>query len=428
MRMKLEVLLFKKVFVWVLGVALFVAAIGTFFFGALVADDISGKKRFGALSAVAGNIAQVPETVLYLLTADHPILALNADRFADRAGWRAPEGADRVPGYLLLSRYNGTDNRHAVELVRLADQQVLHIWQPDADSMLEGVAHTSKVASHNRWNTPLYRAIHPVSTVFHHSTQPNGDGTYWIPTTNEPSSLQAGADFIDDAATLVNDQGEILESHSIAQAMIDNGLMHLIFTAGGYNKDPIHLNDIEPVFEDGPYWKAGDLLLSMRPTSMIMLYRPSTREVIWYKQGPWMAQHDVDIVNDHTISVFSNNAFDRGLGGYVDGVSEVLHYDFATDAVSSPFRQAMEEHDVFTLSEGLTDAVSEDVIMVEEENSGRILFVNQTGELLVEFVNRAENGHTYRLGWSRYLSQADGDALADALAQSECSTQKLAMR
>jgi len=186
--------------------------------------------------------------------------------------------------------------------------------------------------------------------------------------------------------------------------------------------------DIEPVFEDGPYWKAGDLLLSMRPTSMIMLYRPSTREVIWYKQGPWMAQHDVDIVNDHTISVFSNNAFDRGLGGYVDGVSEVLHYDFATDAVSSPFRQAMEEHDVFTLSEGLTDAVSEDVIMVEEENSGRILFVNQTGELLVEFVNRAENGHTYRLGWSRYLSQADGDALADALAQSECSTQKLAMR
>ena len=49
-------------------------------------------------------------------------------------------------------------------------------------------------------------------------------------------------------------------------------------------KDPIHINDIEPVKFGGKYWKEGDVFLSLGHQSMIMLYRPSTNKVIWYKQ------------------------------------------------------------------------------------------------------------------------------------------------
>ena len=71
--------------------------------------------------------------------------------------------------------------------------------------------------------------------------------------------------------------------------------------------DPIHLNDIEPVRKDGPYWRKGDLFLSLRSPSTVMLYRPSTNKVIWRKDGPWSKQHDVDILDDHRISIFNNN-------------------------------------------------------------------------------------------------------------------------
>ena len=59
--------------------------------------------------------------------------------------------------------------------------------------------------------------------------------------------------------------------------------------------------------KDGPYWRKGDLFLSLRSPSTVMLYRPATNKVIWRKDGPWSKQHDVDILDDHRISIFNNN-------------------------------------------------------------------------------------------------------------------------
>lgn len=56
--------------------------------------------------------------------------------------------------------------------------------------------------------------------------------------------------------------GEILWQTSLTQILLDHGMEYAVFTAGDYRPDPIHLNDIEPVLTDGPYWKKGDLFLS----------------------------------------------------------------------------------------------------------------------------------------------------------------------
>ena len=40
---------------------------------------------------------------------------------------------------------------------------------------------------------------------------------------------------------------------------------------------------------------------------MIILYRPTTNKVLWYQQGPWIYQHDVDILGNNEISIFSPN-------------------------------------------------------------------------------------------------------------------------
>ena len=47
----------------------------------------------------------------------------------------------------------------------------------------------------------------------------------------------------------------------ISQIFIDNGLRYLIFSIGTNDseKDPIHLNDIQPFDFDSKFWKKGDV-------------------------------------------------------------------------------------------------------------------------------------------------------------------------
>ena len=99
-----------------------------------------------------------------------------------------------------------------------------------------------------------------------------------------------------------------------------------------------------PVLEDGPYWKKGDLFLSLRNLSMVLLYRPSTNKIIWNKIGLAVSQHDIDILNDYTISIFSNNTPNvKPKHGYSGVYSDVLVYNFKTDSVSSPYKKAFEK-------------------------------------------------------------------------------------
>ena len=95
-------------------------------------------------------------------------------------------------------------------------------------------------------------------------------------------------------------------NRSVSQILIDNGLEHLVFWGGGYNNDPIHLNDISGAQERAVLAEGRSVSQPAHP-STVMLYRPSTNKVIWRKDGPWSKQHDVDILDDHRISIFNNN-------------------------------------------------------------------------------------------------------------------------
>ena len=57
---------------------------------------------------------------------------------------------------------------------------------------------------------------------------------------------------------------------------------------GHFNKDPFHLNDIQPALETTENWLQGDLFLSIRDQSMVMHYRPSTNEVINIIEGSFV--------------------------------------------------------------------------------------------------------------------------------------------
>ena len=463
----MEKILFKKIELWVLGVLAVFGFFGMVLFGAIVLDEERGEEElggdhFGVIGDAALALAELPENArqsLRQLGRPDPTMIVwrGADLSQNMASgwsWYQPPASSGLNGFLLNSRYDGNVKRQVIELMSLKTGETLKTWSPKAETLLAAAEWRPEFDGWTYpelWTNTYFRYVHPYLTtagelllkdhntplflvspcgdiqwvnddfLFHHSTEPDGEGGFWIPSLmlkDRPKDLSNS--FVREALVRVNSEGEVVYQKALDEILIANGLRHLLFPATGFFKDPMHLNDIQPIYADGPFWKKGDLFLSLRTPSLVLLYRPSTQKIIWSQAGPWMSQHDVDIVDDHRIAVFSNNAYDEGLGPRVAGPSETLIYDFETGVLTSPFRKTLKELNVITLTEGLQDFAPSGHVIFEEADRGRILLLDGKGKLVASFLNRAENGQVYALGWSRYIPQAHGDKALAAIEQSGC--------
>lgn len=447
-------LMFAKLEVWVVVLLFLVGLPGVIAFGFFVLDGATGGKKFGNTALAAVQIAKIPETIKDVVKPNDRLQIWNSERFDGRpTGWRTPLATmPRIDGYLLLSRYDGTIRRHKVELVSMRDWKVKYTWSPVAKKLFEGASVTSEFSDFGTLNTEMFREISPLllangdviakdhysplfridacgrrkwmndDKVFHHSTERDATGNLWVPSLIDPQSVDGVPhDFAEDQIVQLNTDGKVIFSRSVTQLMLDSGFDYLLFTNGSYVSDPTHLNDIEPVLADGPYWKRGDVFLSLRNISTIMLYRPSTDKIVWLKQGPWVAQHDVDILDDHRISVYDNHAEDRGYGPFFKSSSRIAIYDFRADSVSELFPDLMKSENVRTQDGGLFAVLPGGYALIEDVTEARLLVAAPDGRLAAEFTNRAANGKIYQLGWSRYIDRILGEQVLGAVNSAHCN-------
>ena len=147
---------------------------------------------------------------------------------------------------------------------------------------------------------------------------------------------------------------------------------------------------------------------------MIILYRPETNEIIKVITGPFTNQHDVDILSDDEISIFNNNIFFyKGerindarvhfVGQSKIGNVEILIYNFRTQKFRKKFSEEINKHNVITGVAGLSEIFNDGSLFIEETQSGRLLFFDKNGKLVLEYVNKANNGMNYGLGFSKVL-------------------------
>ena len=124
---------------------------------------------------------------------------------------------------------------------------------------------------------------------------------------------------------------------SLTEILEENDLAYLLFTHG-LEVDPLHLNSVYPASVAIGKAQPGDLLLSLRHMSMLLLYRPSTNRVIWFKSGPWLNQHSAKFDANGDIYLFDNNIIDthyqrRRETEFYNGNNRLLSYSFSTDQV-----------------------------------------------------------------------------------------------
>lgn len=429
--------MFKKIEIWILYLTILLSILFAIGFGVLVREELVGSIKAGWVSKTALTLAEIPANLKKITGNDLVV----DDRFPALDGFNGTPNSEE--SYLLLSRYDGDLQEGVVELVDLRTFEILHSWNPDIDAFNDLVEKVDEFKYLNRDNNnKRSRLIHPkllqdghllfqdttplrkiddcsdlifqnTHDMFHHSNEIDADGNIWVPSHIYPQSLpieKVGRNhildggFYDDAIVKLSPEGEILFEKSVSQIFIDNGLEYLLFAHGNdYEKDPIHLNDIQPVSFDGEFWKKGDVFLSLPNQSMILLYRPSTNEIIWKGTGPFFHQHDVDILDEHRISIFNNNSKNFEVGGVVDGHNEVIIYDFETNEYSSYLKDSLIENDIRTLTEGRSQILLNGDLFIEESNYGRTLYFNADGSLRWTHVNRANDGNVYRVGWSRIL-------------------------
>jgi hypothetical protein len=450
----MERFLFARVEAWVLCLFVLFGILALVGFGGVVLLNERGSSFAGPFGRAAHAVAELP-LVLKELNKPDPRTYAYAKRFdAIPSGWSGGAGgpAKGLSGYVLLSRLDGDRQRQVVELVDLTDFRVRFSWLPDADRLLADFTTPLKGVDSENWTQTHFRTIHPFPNAdggltikdhyspliridacsqpvwmlsdngYSHATEAAENGDLWVSAhlAPQPDSRWA-ATFMDDSLARVTADGKVTEMIVLSDLLIKRGSIPLLFPGSHYDDDPLHLNDIQPVLQDGPYWKKGDLFISLRGPSAIVLFRPSTKEIVWMKSGPWLKQHDVDILDDHRISVFSNNTRNYGAYPRVEQAAEVMIYDFATKEVSSPWHDVFLAHDIETTYEGLAEILPDGSLMVEETNSGRVLFLSKGGDVIAQYLNRATDGLVYRLGWSRYIEPTDGDALVDVLEKVTCN-------
>jgi uncharacterized protein YaaR (DUF327 family) len=224
-----------------------------------------------------------------------------------------------------------------------------------------------------------------------------------IPQSNYVNTYQI-KNFMDDSIIKINVDGKILYKKSVIEILIENKIIPNNFTLNSYlseEKDPIHLNDIEPVLTDTQYWKKGDLFLSIRNQSAIIHYRPATNQVIKYITGPFAWQHDVDIISEKEISLFNNNNFIVN-----NEYSEVLIYNYETNKFKKVFNDQLQKENFKTFTQGLSHIFDDGALLVEEQNHGRIILFNNKGEKEWEFVNKDKDGDIGFISWSRIIEDS----------------------
>ena len=432
--------MFKKIEIWLLYLIVFLGFLFAIGFGSLVRQELVGSIKLGWVSKSALKLAEIPMNTKKILIniSAHKV----EDRFINMSGFvGTPNSKEK---YLLLSRYDGDLKEGVVELVNLENFDVLHTWNPDIDAINKLVKQVDEFKylhrdSNNQranFNHPLllqdggllFQSTNPLRKIdacsnlifqnthdkFHHSIEKDIDENIWTASILYPQTLPIekvgriisdDGGFRDDAIVKLSPNGKILFEKSVSQIFIDNNMEYLIFGQGTpFEDDPIHINDIQPVNIDGEFWKKGDVFLSVAAQSMIILYRPSTNKILWKGVGQFSLQHDVDILDNHRISVFNNRTvinFENIKS--VDAHNEVIIYDFKNNEYSSYLKDSLDENDVRTISQGRSQILPNGDLFIEETDYGRTLYFNADGSLRWTHINRAENENVYGVAWSRIL-------------------------
>jgi len=223
--------------------------------------------------------------------------------------------------------------------------------------------------------------------LVHHSIEIDSSNNIWVCSTDFTNKTANHHEYREDAILCMSQDGKEKHFFPLTTIFKKNKLFKKLIASSPnheqeYGLDPYHLNDVLPVDSDGKYWKKGDLFLSLRHQSMIMLYRPKLDSIVWQQQGPWLGQHDINIVNDSIISVFNNNVWFFNNSGNVEPntTSNIAFYDFFKNETSYRYNNIF-----ISPFQGRQIDLGDGQLLIEETSKAKYFLLDSSENIIGKF-------------------------------------------
>ncbi|WP_099865275.1 arylsulfotransferase family protein [Pararhizobium haloflavum] len=444
----MEALLFRKIELWVGLLVLILVFVGWVFFSWTLKNELESQQEPEGIGAAALSLASVPDNLAHLIESgidigeDGTLVERNPQILSGdyERNLNINDADFSDEGYLLISAYSHEDRINVVQLFDISASSVVWQWKPDPQAVVDSspmlraeqergtldpietrelfrsqspllmadgsVVVTSGEGSLSRWSA-CGDLIWANDRHFHHSIETANDGVIVPIIVDDPEPAPFKAGLRDDGYAIVDRDGKIISETSILDILYANGRFHTVL-GRNVGDDPIHLNDAEIIKTSDAFVSAGDIMLSSRHLSAVLLYRPSSNEIVWYKAGPWLAQHDMDYLGDGRFSLYGNdNSLSVAGLTWPHDHSTVYIYDMARDVVETPYDAVFEALDIRDASSSTHRVLRNGDVFVERSTSGILWRLSPEGPRW-HYVNRTADG-IGAMQWSRYLYRDEID-------------------
>ncbi|WP_119461515.1 arylsulfotransferase family protein [Rhodospirillaceae bacterium SYSU D60014] len=197
---------------------------------------------------------------------------------------------------------------------------------------------------------------------------------------------------LDDFLVVLSPEGEELEKIPLIQRVSKSPYRHLLHTVSSYAvADPLHANGVDVITEEAaanfPFGKPGQVLLSFRELGAIGVLDLDSEELVWAARGPWIGQHDPDILANGDILLFDNYGHFR----LPERQSRVIEFDPRTMEIVWQYAGTA-DRPLDSAIRASQERLANGNTLITESNGGRILEVTPEGEIVWEFVNPVRGG------------------------------------
>jgi outer membrane protein assembly factor BamB len=196
---------------------------------------------------------------------------------------------------------------------------------------------------------------------------------------------------VDDFVVVLSPDGEVLKKVSVLDALIASPYARMLNTVAWYSKDDyLHTNAIDLVDDAAARRVSGmpghQVLLSMRELGAIGLLDLDREVFTWALRGPWLGQHDPDLLPNGNMLLFDNYGH-YGAGG----ISRVIEFNPRTLELvwsytgddARPFESKLRSGQE-RLANGNT--------LITESDGGRLFEVTRSGQIVWEYINPIRGG------------------------------------
>lgn len=334
---------------------------------------------------------------------------IEAEDYMSRKRYQVYQPDKVMPGYYAYMGYDGRQGGYRAWLTN-DKGETIHTWDLtyerfDADGPLNGSdsPHAFKVLEDGSLIVSFdsgdvmaridqcSNVMWTQASVYHHSLERAPDGSFWAWRGNNTAygHYHYMTNFDADTGKTIRELGLIedfitRDFETGALFGIRNDYPFREFDKSPKDKlryDLFHPNDIDvlqpEIADKFPDFEAGDLLLSIRATNLVVVIDPDTKEVKWAQNGPWRSQHDPDFVADGTISIYNNNSY--------FGRSEIVKINPTTGEYSND----LENGDLFFYSktQGKHQYLPNGNLLIVNPDEGRTLQVTSNGDKVFELNN-----------------------------------------